>query len=339
MMELGLLSHSLLVELEHGAQPQLLAALARRPNTKVVSPPPLEWKWRKEWGSAWRQIRGWDALFWVQTASRPPPAIHVAEWMSLRARRSTFVLDAWKPSLWKLGLFATVERLDPCFVAFREATTELGRRFPLGKFVWLPHAADTTIFYPRREEKSVFCFWMGRRHESLHQALLAYCGARGLRYVYSNDHFYSDEDLGRIASSAQYFVVTPPDLDSPRRTGGFSPLVMRYLEGLAAGTRLLGVLPRSGEYEALLPTDAICQVAPDGSDLAERLDEDRGDPNAPDAVDAAGAFVRKYHSWQFRAEQIINYLSGGSAIDLPLMQASAPAMQSSLHHAADDGRS
>jgi hypothetical protein len=80
----------------------------------------------------------------------------------------------------------------------------------------LPHAADTEIFYPRRAEKSVFYFWMGRRHEPLHQALLAYCAARGLRYLYSKDRFYSDEDLGRIASSARYFVVTLPDLDNPR---------------------------------------------------------------------------------------------------------------------------
>jgi hypothetical protein len=245
--------------------------------------------------------------------------------MNLRARRSNFVLDAWMPLLWKLGLFATIERLDPCFVAYREATTELQRRFPLGKFMWLPHAADTTIFYPRGEEKSVFCFWMGRRYEPLHRALLAYCGARGLRYLYSNDHYYRDEDLGRIASSARYFIATPSDLDNPIRTGGFSPLVMRYLEGLAAGTRLLGVLPRSGEYEALLPTDAICQVAPDGSDLDERLDEDLANPNAQRRVDAAGAFVRKYHSWQWRAEQIINYLANEDPISIPVMQAPSNA--------------
>jgi hypothetical protein len=320
-MEIGLLSNSLLIAREHGAPPQLLSALASQPNANIVSPPPLEWERRKEWGAAWRQIKDCEALFWVQTSARPPHAIHVAAWMNLRARRSIFVLDAWKPSLWKLGLVTTIERFNPCFVPYREATTELQRRFPLGKFVWLPFAADTRIFYPRREDKSVFCFWMGRRHEPVHQALLAYCDARGLRYLYSNDLRYSDEDLGRVASSAQYFVVTPPDLDNPQRTGGFSPLVMRYLEGLAAGTRLLGVLPRSGEYEALLPTDAICQVAPDGSDLAERLNEDRGNPNAQCAVDAAGALVRKHHSWQCRAEQIVTHLANGSAIDIPVMQA------------------
>jgi hypothetical protein len=295
-----------------------LSALARQPNANIIAPPPLEWNQRKQWGAARHQIRDCDALFWLQTASRPPHAINVATLMNLRARRSVFVLDAWKHLLWKLGLFATIGRLDPCFVAYREATTELRRHFPLGRFVWLPHAADTEIFYPRGEEKSVFCFWMGRRHEPLHQALLAYCAARGLRYLYSkNTLSYSDEDLGRIASSARYFLVTPPDLDNPRRTGGFSPLVMRYFEGLAAGTRLLGVLPRSGEYEALLPTEAICQVAPDGSDLEERLHEDRGNPNAQRAVDAAGAFVRKYHSWQWRAEQIVNYLANGAPLIFP----------------------
>ena len=107
--------------------------------------------------------------------------------MNLGARRSNFVLDAWKPSLTKIGLVATVERLDPCFIAYREAMDELKRRFPLAKFVWLPFGAHTDVFYPRKEEKSIFAFWLGRRYEPLHQALLAYCEARGLRYVYSKD--------------------------------------------------------------------------------------------------------------------------------------------------------
>jgi Glycosyl transferases group 1 len=161
---------------------------------------------------------------------------------------------------------------------------------------------------------------MGRRHEPLHRALLAYCEARGLRYVYSNDGRFSTEELGRLTSSAQYFVATPPDLDNPGRTGGYSPLVMRYFEGLAAGTRLLGVLPRSGEYESILPTDAFCQVSPDGSDLAERLDEDRSNPDNHRAVDAAGEFVREHHSWRRRGEQVFHHLANGAAIELRSMQ-------------------
>jgi hypothetical protein len=54
--------------------------------------------------------------------------------------------------------------------------------------------------------------------------------------------------------------VTPPDVSDPIRTGGFSPLTMCYPEVLSAGARLLGVRRASGEYEALLPRDAILEA-------------------------------------------------------------------------------
>jgi hypothetical protein len=321
-MELGLLSNSSTNPSVYWTTllPPLFSGLSRQPGVRTISPPPLAWEQRGEWRRIRSEIKACDTLFWAQLGSRPTGAIHLASYMNLRARRSNYVLDAWKPSLTKIGIVATLERLDPCFVAYREARDELESRFPLAKFVWLPFGAHTDAFYPRKEQKSIFAFWMGRRHEPLHRALLAYCEQRGLRYVYSNDGRFSTEELGRLTSSAQYFLATPPDLDNTSRTGGYSPLVMRYFEGLAAGTRLLGVLPRSGEYEAILPTDAFCQVSPDGSDLAQRLDEDRSNPNNQRAVDAAGEFVREHHSWRRRGEQVFNHLANGAAIDLRSMQ-------------------
>ncbi len=326
-MQLGLLSNSSTNPSVYWTTllPPLFSGLASQPGVRTVTPPPLTWERRGEWRKVRSELKACDALFWVQLSARPAGAIYLASCMNLRARRSNFVLDAWKHSLTKIGIAATVERLDPCFVAYREATSVLQRRFPLARFVWLPLGAHTDIFYPRKEEKSIFAFWMGRRHEPLHWALLAYCEARGLRYVYSKDGGLGAEELGRLTSSAQYFIATPPDVDNARRTGGFSPLVMRYYEGLAAGTRLLGVLPRSGEYEAILPTDAFCQVSADGSDLAERLDEDRGNPNNQRTVDAACAFVREHHSWRRRGEQVFNHLANGAAIELPSIQ-SAPQL-------------
>jgi len=316
-MRLGLLSNSLLNPYVSWTtlSPPLFSALAQQPDVRTISPPPLAWERRKEWAEVRGKAKGCDSFFWIQGSARPHHAVHTASYLNFRARRSCYVLDAWKGSLTKIGLLATVERLNPCFVAYREATDELRRRFPLAKFVWLPFGAHTDIFYPHRERKSIFAFWMGRRHEPLHQALLAYCEPRGLRYVYSKGGL-TTEELGRLTSSAQYFVATPPDLDNPKRTGGFSPLVMRYFEGLAAGTRLLGVLPRSGEYEAILPTDALCQVSSDGSDLPERLDEDRSNREYQRAVEAAGEFVREHHSWRRRGEQVFNHLATGAAIDL-----------------------
>jgi hypothetical protein len=322
VMELGLLSNSGLNPSLYWSTllPPLFSGLESHGGVRTIAPPPLAWDRRREWGQIRSQVKACDAFFWIQLAARPLPSIHVASYLNIRARRSNFILDAWKPSLTKIGLAATVERLDPCFIAYREAIDELRRRFPLAKFVWLPFGAYTDVFYPRKEKKSIFAFWLGRRHEPLHQALLAYCEARGLRYEYPKNAGLTTEEVGRLASSAQYYVATPPDLDDPIRTGGFSPLVMRYYEGLAAGTRLLGVLPRSGEYESILPVDAFCQVSPDGSDLAQRLDEDRSNPNNQRVVDEASDFVREHHSWRRRAEQVFNHLATGAAIEFPSMQ-------------------
>jgi glycosyltransferase involved in cell wall biosynthesis len=195
--------------------------------------------------------------------------------------------------------------LDPCFVAFREGCEELRRRFPSGRFEWLPFGIDTNVFRPGHGERDIFAFWMGRRYEPLHQALLAYCRERGLDYRFTRrSGELSTEELRDTVGRCRYFVVTPPDLDDSDRTGGFSPLVMRYLEGLAAGARLLGVLPTSGEYEDLLPREAILEVRPDGSDLARRLDEDVDNAAGWNAAALARDLVRREHSWSKRADQI-----------------------------------
>ena len=85
---------------------------------------------------------------------------------------------------------------------------------------------------------------------------------------------------------------------------------MRYLEGLSAGCRLLGVLPKSGEYEALLPREAILEVASDGSDLAARLDADIANPTGWEAVERARMLVREHLAR--RAEQIHARLEQGT---------------------------
>jgi hypothetical protein len=174
---------------------------------------------------------------------------------------------------------------------------------------------DTTVFDAVPGERPIFAYWMGRRYEPLHQAMLRYCSERGLDYRFTQraGEFPDSKELGRTVGSTQYFLATPTDLDNPARAGGFSPFVMRYLEGLASGARILGTLPKSGEYEMLLPMDAILTVAPDGSDLAAKLDADRASRAARCAVERARILVRENHSWAKRAEQIFNRLSTGKA--------------------------
>jgi hypothetical protein len=200
-MELRLLSN-MLVNTEPYWQayvPPLFSAIAgNRINVRIVEPPRVAWARRTAWKKVRSQIKACDSLFWMQLSARPPSEIHLASLNRLGARRANFIIDPWKPVVTKIGVAATIERLNPYFIAYLEATTELKRRFPLAKFVWLPHAGNTDIFYPRKEGKPNFAFYMGRRHAPLHQALLKYCEARGLKYLYS-DKFLFGEELGVIA--------------------------------------------------------------------------------------------------------------------------------------------
>jgi hypothetical protein len=295
--------------------PPLLKPLAANQEARLIVPPHLRLGNFREWRSVLRDTHAADTLFWMQSASRPENPIHLAALLRGRVRRSAFVVDAWKHLLGKIGSLAVLQRLDPCFVAFREGCDELRRRFPSGRFEWLPFGVDTDVFDSAPGERTVFAYWMGRRYEPLHQAMIRYCADRGLDYRYTRrgGEFPDPAELGRMVGRSRYFLVAPPDLGDPARTGGFSPFVMRYLEGLSAGARLLGVLPRSGEYEALLPLDAILQVAPDGSDLAVKLDADQQNDKGRAAVERARILVRQQHSWAKRAEQIFRRLNTGEA--------------------------
>jgi glycosyltransferase involved in cell wall biosynthesis len=301
--------------------PPLLNALAAHDGGVLISPPFLKASNHSEWRSTLQRASGADTLFWMQGASRPEMPLFVLSALRGRVRRAAYVIDAWKPILTKIGALAVAQRLDPCFVAFREAYEELTQRFPRGRFEWLPFGVDTSVFEARPDtDRDIFVYWMGRRYGPLHEALVRYCAERGLTYKFTRTpgEFKDPRELGRIVGRSRYFVVTPPDLDNPARTGGFSPFVMRYLEGLAAGARLLGVLPRSGEYAALLPRESILTVAPDGSDLAEKLDRDKDEPVARANLEAARLFVRENHSWQRRAEQIHSRLTQGMPVSMPV---------------------
>ena len=308
--------------------PPLLHPLSTYEGAELISPPRLTGSAAREWLALSRRLNSKDTVFWMQGASRPEIPVHLASLLAGRARRSAFVVDAWRYLLPKIGTLAVLQGLNPCFVAFREAYLELSARFPRGSFQWLPFGVDTTVFNATPRPRPIFAYWMGRRYEPLHRAMIRYCAARKLTYVYTTrgGEIADPHELGRLVGSSEYFLVAPPNLANPERTGGYSPFVMRYLEGLAAGTRLLGTLPASGEYQLLLPRDAILEVASDGSDLADKLDADRADPIVWKAVDRASALVRDRHSWSRRAEQVFCYLKSGTVPDF-----SFDKSNSSLH--------
>jgi hypothetical protein len=206
--------------------PPLLGPLAAQRGAQAIAPAPLRWQRASEWRATVRQVRSVDTHFWMQGASRPELPIHVASFLGGRARRSAFVVDAWKYLITKIGTLAEFQHLDPCFVAFREGYEELCKRFPRGRFEWLPFGVDTGVFNAVPGERPVFAYWMGRRDKILHRAMLDYCKSRGLvyRYTMRSGEFADPLELGRLVGSSQYFLLHRLTFPTQRGQAGSAPL-------------------------------------------------------------------------------------------------------------------
>src|SRR4028118_1848363 len=85
--------------------PPLEERLSSREGCTVVRPPGLRQPtFRRNlpaWLSAIRTLRRTEAVFWLQMSSRPELAVWPLLYVSPYARRSAWILDAWRPRLRK----------------------------------------------------------------------------------------------------------------------------------------------------------------------------------------------------------------------------------------------
>lgn len=302
--------------------PPLEDALASQPDaTLVVAPPfrrPTLRSDQPSWLSAARTVRKADAVFWIQLHTRPPVPVWALGYISPRARRAAMMVDSWPALHWKLVAYAKAQKLAHCFVPFRSSVLALKSMAPRRNFEWLPFGFNDRVFRDDGATRDIHVLWVGRRYEPFHQAVRTYCAERELVYHYLEPpgNPIPLDELSDLSSRARYFVTLPPNLDDPVRTGGYAPLTLRYLEGLGAGCRLLGMRPRTGEFELMLPDNSIVECASDGSDLAPTLDRADADPEFEQTATNACRLVHRLHTWRRRAEFIHTRLSGGPEHDL-----------------------
>jgi hypothetical protein len=290
--------------------PPLEQALASQPGATLVAPAPFRKAMlrpnRPAWLAAIRTLRRAEAVFWIQEHLHPATPLWALAYLSPLARRGILAADAWEPTLGYLARIVEAQRPFVCWVFYSQALERLRLAAPAVRWEWLGLGVDLTRFHDLGRDRDLYAFWMGRRYEPLHEALAAHCAARGLAYRFSTGPTDPGDvtELNELISRARYFVVTPPNLQNPDRTGSFSPLTSRYLEGTAAGARLLGVPPVRRELEALLPAGALVECASDGRDLGAVLDAADADPAFDELRVRTRDEVVARHGWEERARAI-----------------------------------
>ena len=289
--------------------PPLEDALSSMPGATLVMPPPLRKGTgiarRPAWLAAIKAVRAADAVFWNQAANHPDLQLWGLAYAGLRVPKFCYSLDPSQLLLDRLRMFVSLQRIALCFVTYREAVEAIKHRSPELPVEWLPPGFSRAVFQDRGLSRDIDVLWVGRRQERLHESLLRVCAEAGYTYRYSQPgppDPATTEELSELLARARYFVVTPPGPD--KRVGNFNPLTTRYFEGPGAGARLLGVLPRSGELQDLLPMSAIVECAADGSDLRAVLAEADADPHWEEKRVSARDLVHQRHGWDDRAKHI-----------------------------------
>ncbi|PYK09912.1 MAG: hypothetical protein DME65_11140 [Verrucomicrobia bacterium] len=211
-----------------------------------------------------------------------------------------------------------LKRFDHVFVGFKGSVDAISK--VVGQPChFLPYAVDAIRFspYPNPPARVIDIYSLGRRLEGLHKTLLKFTAEQNMFYVYETlqagaenlvaNHRQHRALLANQIKRSRYFLVAPGKANRPEETRGQIEVPARFFEGAAAGTVMIGQAPDCDVFRQLFNwRDAVIEIDPDSSEVADVLDELAGQPERLREIsrrNAAEALLR--HDWSYRWKQIL----------------------------------
>jgi hypothetical protein len=215
------------------------------------------------------------------------------------------------------NLLQVLNRYDYVFVGTGGAVQ------PLSKAIdktchWLPGAVDAVKFAPNPYTPRVIdVYSIGRRWNGIHSALLEASERSDMFYIYDTlaaadvetlDPRQHRSLLASVAKRSRFFLVAPPKMDTPEHTSGQIEIGYRYFEGAAAGTVMIGQQPRCQAFRELFPwPDVVTEIAPDGSDVIEKIAALDAEPEHLSAISRTNASSSVLgHDWIYRWKKMFD---------------------------------
>jgi hypothetical protein len=242
----------------------------------------------------------------------------VRDW-TRRCRTSICWIDElWAAEVPGLKPFlSAIDRFEHVVVGYHGAvgalSTILGRQCQ-----FVPTAVDALRFtpYPDPPMKVIDVYSMGRRLDEQHRAILRAVAKNKMFYLYdtlaaSDAEVHNAREhremLAGIVKRSRFFVVAPGKVDLPEETMSQVEVGLRYYEGAAAGTVMVGQAPDCEAFRTMFDwPDAVVTSRPDGSDVAEVLSRLTEQPERITEIgrrNAREALLR--HDWVYRWETIM----------------------------------
>jgi hypothetical protein len=227
--------------------------------------------------------------------------------------------ELWAANVPKLGSWLSALREFDHIVVGLEETVQAVSDALKRPCHFLPGGVDAIRFSPspRAPARVIDIYSIGPIWEGLHRTFLDLAAKEGLFYIYDTFHASDAQvkDIGQhremfanMAKRSRYFIVAPAKAGKPEESKGQVEVGFRYFEGSAAGAILLGQVPLCESFKTMFDwPDAVIEIKPDGSDVADVLSSLAAQPERLLAISRRNtkeALLR--HDWVYRWKQILD---------------------------------
>lgn len=256
---------------------------------------------------------------WTRFFIRLTNRIHFVVVMNLPARRFypegwwsktiVYCFDSWSDRYDEWERFLRRNRVEVAFFSARQSVSELSRRLPGRRLMWMPEAIDPGPYHPNRplRERAIDLLEFGRSWPWYHDRIEGHCRAKGYVHRYPEGRllFPTQDELYRGLGNARLVVCVPQSITHPAIAGSTETMTLRYLEAIASGALILGRCP--AEMEDLFGYNPVIEI--DEREPERQLDTLLGNIDALEPLRARN--LERLHqvaTWDRRAEQIVAVL-------------------------------
>ena len=183
--------------------------------------------------------------------------------------------DCWPAQFPRWEAFLRRNRIRLAFFTARHSAEYFSQKIPGMKGEWLPEAVEPEAYHHSKglEERSIDVLELGRRNETLHQAITQRLKESRRVHLYEPEKgrivFPTREGLVQGLADSKISVCYPSSITHPERSGEVETVTHRYFESMASGCILWGKCPQ--ELRDLFGYNPVIEV--DERSPYEQLEE------------------------------------------------------------------
>jgi hypothetical protein len=250
----------------------------------------------------------------------------IPNWRQRCSKAACFINDIWSELLPEY-LLELLAPFDHIFLGTRNAVKNV-ERITGRPCTYLPFAVDVLRFTPAtpNQERPIYVCNIGRRSQITHQALLddaerqhrfyyydtvAATGAGLKQRTFRVDAPHEHRGLlGTLLKHSRFFIAHRAYINQPEFTAGRDEIAARFYEGAAAGTVMIGEVPRTDEFKRQFNwLDPVIRAPFDYPEIGKFLADLSDNPERLRAIGRSNARqAALQHDWLHRLQVVFDVL-------------------------------